>query len=55
MEGLNLENNNGQKLEIYEAWGCQRVEIGWSNWVSYDLNKDQAKQIVEHLTKAFEL
>ena len=56
MEGLKLENNVGEKLEIYEVWGCQRIEIGWTNYhLGLTLNKDQAKQIVEHLTKVFEL
>ena len=55
MEGLKLENSLGDKLEIYEQWGGQRVEIRSENYLFYDLNKDQAKQIVEHLTKVFEL
>ena len=55
MEGLKLKNNVGEKLEIHEEWGSQRIEIFDGSYLSYNLNKDQAKQIVEHLTKVFEL
>ncbi len=63
MEGLKLIGEHPtEQLHIYEEGVC---EEGYCKWVHifeadgdeafYLLNKDQAKQIVEHLTKLFEL
>ena len=57
MEDLNLENKRGDALGIYKVRGEQLVEIFDDNYncICYQLDKEDAKQIVEHLTKVFEL
>ena len=59
MEDLELVINNGYgwNLQI-EPLGDEKVYLNvtyFGDEAFYHLNKDQAKQIVEHLTKVFEL
>ena len=59
MENLELvvSNGDGWDLHIESLWK-EKVYLTINNFgdeTFYHLNKDQAKQIVEHLTKVFEL
>ena len=55
MEGLKLVNESGEIFEIYEDIDFQWIQVFDGDDAYYKLNKAEAKQIVEHLTKVFEL
>ena len=55
MEDLILFNKKNDILQIYQGCDSQWIQIFDGEDAFYKLNKDQAKQIVEHLTKVFEL
>ena len=55
MKNLKLGIDRNKCLEIDSTLndGTLSFDIGY--YMRYDVNKDEAKQIIEHLTKVFEL
>ena len=54
MEGLKLGTDRNNYLEISsQINGDLCFEVGY--YMQYAVNKEEARQIVEHLTKVFEL